>query len=830
MNFEEIIQEIEEEYKKSYEEIVESGVFRDPLNYYLVCVYPIKPFERCVVNPQAMFTNFRDEIALYFHIPFCMKRCQFCNFTICVPSNENKDKVDKYLEALKKEAELVKEAFKNGNSQPKIHSIYIGGGTPTYLNKNQIKFLLEEIIYNNFSEYFPPGGLAELTMEASPGTLTEKKLKLMKGLGVSRVSIGIQTFDEDTLKLMNRDHNKEQSLKAINWLQEIFIESFNIDLIPGLPIKNDQPREFFFKRLFDDLNIVINQKIPSVTFYHLWTRGMEKTPMMLRVRKGEWILPSREEVVKLWIMINKVLTKKGYTQNPAGWFIKSDNSLFKQQIFKWAEKHEYLGLGVSAYGYFNNYIYWNVANINDYISRVSSGQFPYERIRQLSGDESLRKKAVFSIKTTQGLDLNKLNNPKFFKEEIEILKHLGLVEQQGNIIKLTSKGYIFFDEVSEFFFDEVDRESIRKKLDLYTIARNRLNFIIRKCIFEFNEKVKNFQSFEFKEKWEEFLNETLFPKITVVLEFFLKQILKEKYQRFLLVYLYSNEEGETSLLKPYYSQPNEWYREVILKWFEEKSRKNEAISLTQTLFEPPPKLQTYFPPPISFSLEDPNITPSEINVINLNGIHSEVLRVVHITLQQVFQVSQVVSEESLSQVFAKLYNQNMLNKNFLDTLYNNLKNIQQLNCLFSQIKNIILSKYPQKEESQVFKDLEQNPSKLLPSLLAFWGNNDKQAKHYLFIPLDVNEKCLPLGVVLELKKMIDDKEYEQVFKFFISTLPIITSFEERIRMEIKHRESLQHALRSAIAAIMSRNMSHNIGSHVLNYLSNPEELDNLWII
>jgi oxygen-independent coproporphyrinogen-3 oxidase len=801
MSFDEIIMEIEKEYKDSYEEIIESGVFRDPLNYYLVCVYPIKPFKSAESKPEEMFLNFKDEVALYFHIPFCQRRCSFCNFIISVSSK--KDFVDQYLTALNKEAILVKNALQKVRSSPKIHSVYIGGGTPTYLEEAQIKFLLNKIIKENFKEYFPSDGFVELTMEASPGTLTEQKVKLLKDLGVNRISIGIQTFDDETLKLMNRDHDSNLAYQSIAYISNNFNDRFNIDLISGLPIPKDGDRRYFFERLFKDLKIVIEKNIPSVTFYHLWTRGMENTLMMKKVLTGEWILPTRGEIVKLWIMINKILIEAGYKQEPTGWFVKSENSLFKQQLFKWSEKYEYLGLGVSAYGYFNNYIYWNISKITDYINILNSDKLPIDKIRKISQDVDDRKRAVFSIKTTKGLNLSELNNKNLFLKEIEILKFLGLVQQKDNSIKLTEKGYVFFDEVSEFFFDEEDRKSIKKKLDIYTISRNRLNFLIRKCIVEKSEDLKG-SSYDFKEKWEKFLTIHLFPRIKDTLEFFLKQTLGEKYVRFLLAYIYIDDNDKVCFLKPYYSSHNEWYQNVILPWFQTKINENKAISLTQTFFEPPYKIvEPYFPPPFSLSLEFPVNSAADIKMIDIRKIRSELVDLLKSS-----------SINSISQVFNKMYNDRKFNDKVLECLFNKSKrSTTTLKNIFSQIETIILSRYPSKKGTKIFDDLEKNPWKLLPSLLAFLGNDDENVKHYIFIPLDLNEKCLPLVVVLELKDMIDDEEYKLVFDFFVSTFPIMTSFEERIRMEIKHDESLSHALRSAVAAIMARNMSH-YGSHI----------------
>jgi oxygen-independent coproporphyrinogen-3 oxidase len=819
VSFEKIRQYVERIYEDDYRVVVESGIYRNPLNYYLVCSYPVKP-SGDVCEPSKMFTGFEGEIALYFHIPFCVTRCTFCNFHLHTGAEMSRagqnNLVNAYLSALDKESALVVRALQEGHSKFTIHSIYVGGGTPTYLNEEQLRTLVEDVIMKNFSKYFRSCGLVEFTVEASPGTVSKSKLELLKKLGVTRLSIGVQTFDDQTLKLMARDHDKGKALIAIEMAREVFADRFNVDIIVGFPVdtRGRGPRSAF-ERLYCDLTTILELELPSVTFYHLWTRGMDATAMMKNVQNGKWVLPSQEEVIKCWLLINLMLNKEfnasnPYHQNPAGWFIRKDSALFKQQIFKWSEKHQYLGIGVSAYDYFNGYATHSIVGNNiqgtlDYIERVSNHQFPYEEVRKMDDDEIDRLKAVFAIKTRDGLDLNQLRDPKRFESEIDILKELGLVTLNGTNVRLTPKGFVFFDEVSEFFFKPEERTKIGKPSDIVSsIPRNRVNYFIRKAIRDGEIHLKTCKSEMLRDEFDSFLKE-LYRTISQPFDFFIRTIVGNKYLRSLFVYLYYEIGTRPHFLTPYYTKDvSHLYRDILLPWFKNKVSANQAVSLTEVIFSPPDENTMYFPPPISFSLVPPSQVCSAVNIIPVGEVRTAILRAIG------------GAWSSVSECFQDCYSSGSLNLSFLDSLWDSLRNDGAIETVKNRLLAVLGSRYPSKTDA--LQNVLSDPHKLWPSFIIFFGNDDIKTNHYLFIPLDVNERCLPIGLVLELSDMLNDDEYHKVFQACVSTLPIISKFQERIKSYVKHQESIEHALRSAVAAIMARNMSHNPGSHGLAHL------------
>lgn len=726
--------------------------------------------------------------------------------------------VDEYIQALGKESDMILESLKEGGSKFSIHSIYLGGGTPTYLTVDQLQTLINGVIKKRFERHFREGGLVEFTAESSPGTITEEKLKLLKSLGVTRLSMGVQTFDDYTLRLMNRDHKSQEEVQgSIKLAKEVFEDRFNIDIIPGFPVdgKSEGP-ESAFKRLYNDLIKILKLEVPSVTFYHLWTRWMDTTAMMKNVRDGKWHLPSQEEVIKCWLLINEMLNKDFdssnlYQQNPAAWFIRTDSALFKQQIFKWGEKHQYLGIGVSAYDYFNGYSTRskngnNIQGTLDYIERVSKGQYGYETVWKMSDEEIDRLKAVFAIKTRDGLNLDALKDGKRFDKEIELLKELDLVTISGRKVQLTKKGFVLFDEVSEFFFKPEERTKIGKHsdIDIYTVCRNRINYAIRKTIKEKENRLQRGKSSELRDRFDEFLEKNLYEAIKKPFDFSMRSLIGEKYKRALFVYLYYESNKEPYLLTPYYTQDTEVHRDVLLPWFKQKVQDKQATSLTEVIFRRPTEDTMYFPPPISFCLEEPLSSCSAVNVISVGDLQTAILD----------NLSGVIGTLSISKRLQDMKSKGMLDAKFLDNLLGCLSKSRKevIEAVKISLLGVLGSKYSDKAIS--LQQIIRDPNSLWPSFIAFFGNDDEDTKHYIYIPLDLNERCLPIGVVLELSSMLTDKEFHDVFNFLVSTLPIISKFQERIKADLKHRESIEHALRSAVAAIMARNMSHIHGSHI----------------
>lgn len=386
------------------------------------------------------------EIALYLHLPFCTGKCLYCAY-ITLP-NQPKEFIDGYLDAVEKEINLL---LKFPNLQNiTVNSIYIGGGTPTYLSVAQLDRALKLL-----KTKFDIKEDVEITIEADPETLIDnngkEKLKILLQNGVNRLSIGFQTFNDDILKLLRRRHNSRQAIDSYNLSKKVGFKNINIDLIPGLP---DQTLEIWQ----NDLEQVIRLEPTSVTCYPLSIKQTAGIWLMLRDEKQRF--PNRENVIIMHIMANEFFNGLDYTQRPVWWFTKTPGYVYKQQIHKWGELGEQLALGVSGYSFINDFQYFNYRVVPQYLEAIKKGKLPIWKGLKLSKDDLMRRMILFGLKTGLSKKLFELKfskNPKdIFKDIWRKLENLGLIEEDKEIIQLSYKGKLFADEVSkEFYSDKV---------------------------------------------------------------------------------------------------------------------------------------------------------------------------------------------------------------------------------------------------------------------------------------------------------------------------------------------------------------------------------------
>jgi len=385
------------------------------------------------------------EIALYLHLPFCTGKCLYCAYTTL--PNQPKEFIDGYLDTVEKEINLL---LKFPNLQNVIvNSIYIGGGTPTYLSAAQLDriFKLLKIKFNVKEN-------TEITVEAGPETLIDnggkEKLEILLRNGVNRLSIGFQTFNDDILKLLRRRHNSRQAIDSYNLAKEVGFKNINIDLIPGLP---DQTLEIWQ----NDLEQVGKLESASVTCYPLSIKSIAGIWSMFRDEKRRF--PSRENVIIMHIMANEFFNGLDYTQRPVWWFTKTPEYVYRQQIHKWGELGEQLALGVSGYSFINDFQYFNYRVVSQYLEVIKNGKLPIWKGSKLSKDGLMRRMILFGLKTGLSKKLFELKfdkNPKdVFKDIWKKLENLGLIEEDEEIIQLSYKGNLFADEVSKEFYSEI---------------------------------------------------------------------------------------------------------------------------------------------------------------------------------------------------------------------------------------------------------------------------------------------------------------------------------------------------------------------------------------
>ena len=413
------------------------------------------------------------ELGIYVHIPFCVKKCDYCDF---ISYSNCFDMQERYVEKLLEEIEENKNLLRNNF----ISTIYIGGGTPSAIKPELIKKILDKIYDVAGIEIEKNNGTSngskkvignempdkkekiEITIEVNPGTTTKNNLQMYKNCGINRLSIGLQSTDDDILKEIGRIHNYEQFLDTYKWAEEAGFENINVDLMIGLP---GQDVEILKNSLEDVVNLKPEPKHISV--YSLIVE--ENTKIEQRIGSGELSLPDDEEERRQYHYMKNFLVLNGFKHYEISNFAKPGFES-KHNMNCWEQK-QYVGFGVAAHSYVNGVRYANTTDLKEYLNVENSMKNEFE-------DNSKNKTGFATIKTIEetqnkldmekefmmlglrkldGVSISKFEqkfgeNPIYlFRNELQKLVEEDLLEVDLDDIKLTSKGLDLANLVWEEF-------------------------------------------------------------------------------------------------------------------------------------------------------------------------------------------------------------------------------------------------------------------------------------------------------------------------------------------------------------------------------------------
>ena len=273
------------------------------------------------------------ELGIYIHIPFCKQKCYYCDF---VSYANKEEKIQEYIECLQKEIEMESEKYKN--EEYEITTIYIGGGTPSFIDASYIERIINTI-KQNYKLYENP----EITIEVNPGTINEEKIKKYKDIGINRISIGLQTTKDNLLKQIGRIHTYEEFLNCYKIVKKIGIDNINVDLMLGLPNQT-------LEDLKESLIEVINLKPNHISLYSLILE--ENTILEKMVSKNMTKLPEEDLEREMYWTTKNILEENGYIHYEISNFSKKGYES-KHNLNCWGQK-EYLGFGVAAHSYIKN--------------------------------------------------------------------------------------------------------------------------------------------------------------------------------------------------------------------------------------------------------------------------------------------------------------------------------------------------------------------------------------------------------------------------------------------------------------------------------------------
>ena len=380
--------------------------------------------------------------AVYIHIPFCTNKCYYCDFNSFV--TKNPQLVWDYLEALDREMKETVDRF----PPEQIKTIFVGGGTPTFLDAKQMEFFLDSV-----AKHFPNRNAdIEFTMEANPGTTDPEKLAVMRAGGVNRISFGVQSFDDSLLQRIGRIHDSEQVYRSLAHAKEAGFTNLSIDLIFGLP---DQTPELFTKTL--DAAFALD--LPHFSSYSL--KVEENTLFHTLYEKDKLPLPTEEEEVAMYDMLMNAMSTHGYRQYEISNFARPGYES-RHNMTYWRNE-SYYGIGAGAHGYVNGERHVNAGPVQQYIQLVQERGLP--RIEQfaVTAEEQMEDHMIMGLRMMSGVDeagfSARFGVPltDVFADSITDLIKAGLLERVNGHVRLTKRGIPLGNEVFARFLGLVDK-------------------------------------------------------------------------------------------------------------------------------------------------------------------------------------------------------------------------------------------------------------------------------------------------------------------------------------------------------------------------------------
>lgn len=373
------------------------------------------------------------EIGIYIHIPFCKKKCHYCDFV----SYDNKyEKVEKYIDTV---IEDIDEETKSFTKEHLVTTVYLGGGTPSFIESKYIKEILEKV-----RKSFNISGDAEITLEVNPGTVNEEKLKTYQMLGINRLSIGLQTTTDEILKTIGRIHNYSEFLSTYNLARKIGFENINVDLIFALPNQN-------IENVKKDLENIIELNPEHISTYSLILEEGTKLEEMIKENEEKYVLPDDDTERKMYWLIKNTLEKNGYKHYEISNFAKQGKES-RHNINCWMQK-EYLAFGSASHGFLDGVRYSNKKILSEYIFNFKNKDIE----ERLTREETAKEFMMLGLRMIDGVSISeferkfKLNPLMYFRFEISKLVEEELLEVDLDRIKLTNKGIDLANLVWEEF-------------------------------------------------------------------------------------------------------------------------------------------------------------------------------------------------------------------------------------------------------------------------------------------------------------------------------------------------------------------------------------------
>lgn len=369
---------------------------------------------------------------IYIHIPFCRQACHYCDFHF----STSMKKKDEMIQAIISEIKLRKDEF----AQETVQTIYFGGGTPSVLSNGDIQLLIGAV-YSNYTV----ASIPEITLEANPDDLSAERIREMAATPVNRLSIGIQSFFDADLKLMNRAHNATEAEVCITEAVKHF-DNISIDLIYGTPGMDNN-------RWQQNIEKALSFGVPHISSYALTVEP--KTALHSFVQKGIIKQPSDESAQEQFYILTQRLKAEGFVHYELSNFGK-EGYFSKNNTAYWLGK-KYLGIGPSAHSYNGIYRSWNIANNALYVQSLTKGELPSEK-EKLTIADRYNEYVMTGLRTIWGVSLQRVGNEfgklyaDYLCKEAAHFIGMGLLMMDNGILKTTDKGKFLADGIASDLF------------------------------------------------------------------------------------------------------------------------------------------------------------------------------------------------------------------------------------------------------------------------------------------------------------------------------------------------------------------------------------------
>jgi oxygen-independent coproporphyrinogen III oxidase len=436
------------------DDLRKAGIYRTPLEYYLVGTYPPLKYLHDV-DQDEVYAGITPSQNVYLHTPFCEQYCTFCHFYKEI--NAGTDRVETYLTAMRREIDVVAEMTGGLHAS----SVYFGGGTPSYLRAGQLTGLFEHLWRR-----VEVTADTEITFELHPGVVRqpdyEDRLDAIAAGRVNRWVFGIQSMDEKVLTTLNRGHGRAEVYRLLDLLAARGIDNLNVDLIFGLPF---QTVENWYSTLTDLLAAGLSK-------FNIFPLMFKRSDPITRhyIRSPE-DFPDAETRLTMHYMAEYVLGAMGFTRGPVFYYSRAgEHSQQQNNKFDSIEEDNLVGLGVSSFGYIGGTQYYNVCDNNDYLRWTAEGRTGVWKGHTLSDEERVRRAVMFGVRAG-GVDFAALerafgvDGTTLFAPQLKSLTDLGLVELADRHLRLTDLGCTFVDGIGHIFASDEVRQKVLEAND-----------------------------------------------------------------------------------------------------------------------------------------------------------------------------------------------------------------------------------------------------------------------------------------------------------------------------------------------------------------------------